>query len=214
MYARTMPFRAVVFDFNGTLSDDEPILYAIYAEMFAELGRPLDERDYYRELAGHTEEEIFRRWTGRDDPELVADRIERYRARVFDGSTVDAEVRASVHYAAARGPVGIVSSAAREEIEPVIAAAGLGGVFQVIVSAEAVTRGKPDPEAYERAARLLGVPAAETLAFEDSEAGVASAKAAGMHVVALTRTLGAERLAAADELIEQIDLATIVRLLA
>ena len=209
-----MPSRAVVFDFNGTLSDDEPILYAIYAEMFAELGRPLNERDYYEQLAGHTEEEIFRRWTGRDDPVLVAERIRRYRARVFDGATVDAEVRASVRYAAARGPVGIVSSAARAEIEPVVAAAGLAGVFQVIVSAEDVMRGKPDPEPYERAARLLGVPAAETLAFEDSEVGVAAAKGAGMRVVGLTRTLGAERLAAADELIERIELATIERLLA
>jgi HAD superfamily hydrolase (TIGR01509 family) len=209
-----MPSRAVVFDFNGTLSDDEPILCSIYGELFAELGRPMSERDYYEKLAGHTEEEIFRRWTGRDDPELIADRIERYRARVFDGSTVDAEVRASVRYAAARGPVGIVSSAVREEIEPVVAAAGLAGVFRVIVSAEDVTHGKPDPEAYERAARLLGVPAAETLAFEDSEAGVAAAKAAGMRVVALTRTLGAARLAAADELIDRIELATMEKLLA
>ncbi|HXY80050.1 MAG TPA: HAD family phosphatase [Gaiellaceae bacterium] len=209
-----MPFRAVVFDFNGTLSDDEPILYAIYAEIFAELGRPLNERDYYEHLAGHTEAEIFRRWTGRDDPELIADRIERYRARVFDGSTVDTEVRTSVRYAAARGPVGIVSSAAREEIEPVVAAAGLAGVFQVLVSAEDVTRGKPDPEPYERAARLLGVPAAQTLAFEDSEAGVAAAKGAGMRVVGLTRTLGAERLAAADDLIDHIELAAMERLLA
>jgi beta-phosphoglucomutase len=209
-----MPSRAVVFDFNGTLSDDEPILCAIYAEMFAELGRPLTEHDYLEQLAGHTEEEIFRRWLGRDDPGLIADRIERYRARVFDGSTVDAEVRASVRYAAARGPVGIVSSAAREEIEPVVAAAGLADVFQVIVSAEDVTHGKPDPEPYERAALLLGVPAAETLAFEDSEAGVASAKAAGMRVVALTRTLGAERLTAAHELIDHIELATMERLLA
>ena len=208
-----MPIRAVVFDFNGTLSDDEPILCAIYAEMFAELGRPLTERDYYEQLAGHTEEEIFRRWTGRDDPELIAERIERYRARVFDGSTIDAEVRAAVRHAAAHGPVGIVSSAARVEIEPVVAAAGLAGIFRVIVSAEDVANGKPHPEAYERAARLLGVPAAETLAFEDSEAGVAAAKAAGMRVAGLTRTLGAERLAAADELVDRIDLATMERLL-
>ena len=56
-----MPSRAVVFDFNGTLSDDEPILFAIYAELFAELGKPLTEGEYYDQLAGHTEEEIFRR---------------------------------------------------------------------------------------------------------------------------------------------------------
>jgi beta-phosphoglucomutase-like phosphatase (HAD superfamily) len=42
-----MAFGAVIFDFNGTLSDDEPILYRVYAEMFAEHGRPLSEREYY-----------------------------------------------------------------------------------------------------------------------------------------------------------------------
>jgi beta-phosphoglucomutase-like phosphatase (HAD superfamily) len=46
-----VPFGAVIFDFNGTLSDDEPILYAVYAEMFAEHGRPLKEREYYERAA-------------------------------------------------------------------------------------------------------------------------------------------------------------------
>jgi beta-phosphoglucomutase len=210
-----MPPRAVVFDFNGTLSDDEPILCAIFVEMFAELGLPpLSEAAYYEQLAGHTEEEIFLRWAGRDDPELIAERIARYRARVSDGSTIDSEARSAVRYAAAHGPVAIVSSAAREEIEPVVAAAGLAGILGTIVSADDVAHGKPDPEPYTLAARLLGVDPADILAFEDSEAGVASAKAAGMRVAALTRTVGAARLAAADELIERLDLATIERLLA
>src|SRR3954468_6252346 len=115
-----VPFGAVIFDFNGTLSDDEPILYAVYSEMFAEHGRPLSEREYYDQLAGHSEEEILRRWLGRDDPELVADRIARYRARASDGGTVYPDVRAAVRYAADRGKVAVVSGAALEEIAPVV----------------------------------------------------------------------------------------------
>jgi beta-phosphoglucomutase len=107
-----MAFGAVIFDFNGTLSDDEPILYQVYAEMFAEHGRPLSERQYYAELAGRSEEDILFRWLERSDPELVADRIARYRARVADGATVYPDVREAVRYAAARTPVGIVSGAA------------------------------------------------------------------------------------------------------
>jgi HAD superfamily hydrolase (TIGR01509 family) len=210
-----MPPRAVAFDFNGTLSDDEPILCAIFVELFAERGLPpLTEDEYYAELAGHTEEEIFRRWTGRDEPELIAERIARYQARVSDGATIDADARAAVRYAVEHGPVAIVSSAAREEIVPVVAAAGLADVLGTIVSADDVTHGKPDPEPYALAARLLGVAPGAVLAFEDSEAGVASAKAAGMRVVALTRTLGPARLAAADELIDRLDRATMERLLA
>jgi beta-phosphoglucomutase len=206
-----MGTRAVIFDFNGTLSDDEPLLYAIYAEIFAELGRPLSEREYYDELAGHAEEEILARWLGHSTPELVADRIARYRARAADGATVYPEVREAVRYAAERVPVAIVSGAALEEIAPVVEAAGLP--IPVIVAADHVTAGKPHPEGYLTAARLLEVDPRDVLAFEDTEAGVASAKAAGMRVVGITRTLGAERLAAADELIPALDLETMQRLL-
>jgi beta-phosphoglucomutase len=207
-----MPPRAVIFDFNGTLSDDEPILYEVYAELFAEQGKPLGEREYYEELAGHSEEQILERWLGRSTPELVAERIARYRARASDGATVYPEVRDAVRYTAERVPVAIVSGAALEEIEPVVEAAGLG--IPVIVAADHVTDGKPHPEGYLTAARLLGVDPRDVLAFEDTEAGVASAKTAGTRVVGVTRTLGPERLAAADELIERIDLAAMQRLLA
>jgi HAD superfamily hydrolase (TIGR01509 family) len=209
-----VPFGAVIFDFNGTLSDDEPVLYEVYAEMFAEHGRPLSEREYYDQLAGHSEEEILRRWLGRDDPELVADRIARYRARCADGATVYEDVRAAVRYAADRAKVAIVSGAAFEEIAPVVEAAGLGDVLSVIVAADHVTNGKPHPEGYLRVAELLDVSPADAVAFEDTEAGVASVKAAGMYCVGVTRTLGAERLAQADELIPEISLDAMKRLLA
>ena len=205
---------AVVFDFNGTLSDDEPIMYAVYAELFAEHGRPLTEQQYYDELAGRTEEEILRRWLGRDDPELVADRIARYLARAAGGATIYESVREAVRYAAERVPVAIVSGAALEEIAPLVEAAGLSTQIPVIVAADHVADGKPDPEGYLRAAELLGVPPKEILAFEDTEVGVTSAKAAGMRCVGITRTLGAARLGSADELIPELDLESVRRLLA
>jgi beta-phosphoglucomutase-like phosphatase (HAD superfamily) len=204
--------RAIVFDFNGTLSDDEPLLYEVYAELFAEQGRPLTEDAYLEELAGNTEEEIIRRWLGRVDDGLIADRIARYVERAADGRTVDEDVRAAVRYAADRVPVGLVSAATREEIDPVVGAAGLAGLFTVVVSSGDVTQGKPHPEPYERAAELLDLPPHDVVAFEDTEAGVASAKAAGMHVVAVTRTLGAERLGQADDLVPRIDVDVVRRL--
>src|SRR4051794_17997277 len=94
--------RAVLFDFNGTLSDDEPVLFGIYAELCSEEGRPLTERDYYDRLAGLSDRAIFAGWLGADHPgidRLVAERVARYRARVADGSTVGEAVRAAVRYA-------------------------------------------------------------------------------------------------------------------
>jgi beta-phosphoglucomutase len=210
--------RAVIFDFNGTLSQDEPILCEIFRDLFAEHGRPLSAQEYFDELAGLPDPEIVRRWLGRDHPavdEVLEQRIARYRARVGDGSSVPEGVREAVRYAAARVPVGVVSGAARSEIESVIEAAGLGGVVTAVVAAEDVSEGKPHPDGYLRALELLNgaLEAREVLVFEDTEAGVASAKAAGMRCVAVLGTLAPERLAAADEVAAAIDIQLMRRLL-
>jgi beta-phosphoglucomutase len=205
--------QAVVFDFNGTLSDDEPLLVRVYQEQFAELGRPITEAEYYEHLAGHTDEEMFTHWFGHADPAQIEDRIARYNLLAADGSTVDEEMRAAIWFAATQVPVAIVSAAARSEIDPVVAASGIGDAIALIVAQDDVTNGKPDPECYLTAARLLGVEPSTMLVFEDTDVGVAAAKAAGARVVGLTRTLGAERMASADELVERIDLPLLERLL-
>jgi beta-phosphoglucomutase len=204
---------AVAFDFNGTLSNDEPVLARVYEELFAELGRPLTAAEYFEHLAGHTDEEMFNRWLGHSSPELIEERVRRYNALVVDGSTVDEDVRAAVRWAAERLPVALVSAALSAEIEPVLRSSGLRDAFAVVLSQDDVTRGKPDPQPYLLAAERLGIDPSRLLVFEDTDVGVASAKAAGAHVAGLTRTLGAARMSQADALVERIDVATLERLL-
>jgi beta-phosphoglucomutase-like phosphatase (HAD superfamily) len=209
----------VAFDFNGTLSDDEPLLCAIYGELFAEHGRPMSEADYYGRLAGLSEEAIIGGWLGIDGAELealVAERVARFRAFVADGSTVHEQVRAAVRYAAERVPVVLVSGAFRAEIEPVLAAAGIAPLFSALVTADDISAGKPAPDGYVEVLRRLGgrVRGDEVVAFEDTEAGVASAKAAGLRCVGVLGTLPRERLAAADEVVDEIDPSLMRRLLA
>jgi beta-phosphoglucomutase len=210
--------RAVIFDFNGTLSDDEPILCEIFVHLFAEHGRPLSAQQYFDELAGLSDPEIVRTWLGRGHPAVdtvIDERIERYRAAVADGSSVHEHVRKAVRYAAERVPVAVCSGAARAEIEPVLEASGLAPLVRGIVSSDDVVKGKPDPEGYLRALELLdGVAAADVVVFEDTEAGVASARAAAVGcVVALTGTLDPRRLSAADELIDRLDVEVVRRCL-
>ena len=201
--------QAVAFDFNGTLSDDEEVLARVYQELLGELGRPLTVDEYYEHLAGHTDEEVFNRWLGRSSLELIEERVRRYNALVSDGSTVDEEVRAAVLWAAERMPVALVSAALRDEIEPVLRSSGLRDAFSVVLSQDDVTRGKPDPQPYLLAAKHLAIDPAELLVFEDTDVGVASAKAAGARVVGLTRTLGAKRMSEAHALVERVDVATL-----
>ena len=213
-----MPVRAVIFDFNGTLSHDEPILCEIFSDLFAEYGRPLSAQEYFDELAGLSDPEIVRTWLGRDHPfvdEFIQRRIARYRERVADGSSVPGQVREAVRYAAARVDVAVVSGAARAEIVPVLQAAGLAGLVGPIVAAEDVAQGKPHPAGYLRALTLLdgGVDASDVFVFEDTEAGIASAKAAGIRCIAVLGTLAPDRLAAADEIVPAIDVELMQRLL-
>jgi beta-phosphoglucomutase len=209
--------RAIVFDFNGTLSDDEPVLCEIFVEMFTGRGRPLSAQEYYDELAGLSDEEIVMTWLGRDYGDVegaVAERVQRYRDAVSDGSTVHDHVREAVRYAAERVPLAICSGAARPEIEPVVEAAGLTSLFRGIVSSDDVVDGKPHPEGYLKALELFdGFAAGEVLGIDDTEAGVVSAKAAGPVTFAKTGTLDPHRLAAADELIDRIDVQLMQRVL-
>jgi HAD superfamily hydrolase (TIGR01509 family) len=210
--------RAVIFDFNGTLSQDEPILLAIFQELFAEYGRPLSAEEYFDELAGRSDPEIVRTWLGANHPavdEVIERRIERYRELVADGSTVPEAVREAVRYAAERVPVAVVSGAARAEIEPVLEAAGLAGHVRVVVAAEDVPVGKPAPDGYLRALALLdsGLAASDVLVLEDAEAGIAAANAAGMRCIAVLGTLVPARLAAADEIVPALDVGLMQRLL-
>ena len=200
-----MASRAVLFDFNGTLSDDEPIVCAIFQELFAERGRPLSTETYFSELAGTSDPEIVRAWLGAEDTALVAEKVERYRARVEDGSTVYEPARGAVRAAAAEAAVAVVSGATRAEIAPALTAAGLDEVISATVTADDVSRGKPDPEGYLIALELLGAGADGSIAFEDSEPGIEAALAAGLQCVAVLGTLPRERLARADGIVERLD---------
>jgi beta-phosphoglucomutase len=202
---------SVLFDFNGTISDDEPLLCSIFQELFADAGKPLSAADYFDRLAGLSDPEIVIAWLGRADPAIVDRKIARYREGAADGSTVDDETRRAVLLAAEHGPVAVVSGAARFEIEPVLAAAGLDGVA-TIVSMEDVPRGKPEPDGYLRALELLALRPEDAVAIEDSPPGVAAAKAASLRCAALTRTFPAERLAGADLLAARVDRELIRRL--
>ena len=204
--------RALLVDFNGTLSDDEPILCRIFQELFAEAGKPVTEDEYYTLLAGFSDREIVQMWLGRDDPALLERKSARYR-ELADGSTVSEEAREAVRYAAERAAVGVVSGSARAEIQPVLEASGVAESITVVVSEDDIRQSKPDPEGYLIALHLLGVDAADAAAVEDSEAGVAAAKAAGLYCAGVTTTQPPERLAAADELALRVDRDLIARLL-
>ena len=108
----------------------------------------------------------------------------------------------------ARWPLGIASSSNRPLIDLFVELTGTGESFRATVSSEEVERGKPAPEVYLEAARRLGVDPGSCAAIEDSENGIRSAAAAGMHVVAIPNAVfmpSADALARADAMLRSLD---------
>ena len=195
------PPRAVVFDFNGTISDDEPLLAELFVHIFGEIGIEVTEERYFGEFAGYSDPEIVERIlteTGRHDPAvaqaLLDRRAELYLARAGAGETVHPEVAACVREIADRVPVAVASGAVSVEVEAVLEGSGLRPLLATVVTADDVTHGKPDPEGYLIALDRLGLPGSDALSFEDTHFGVMAAVAAGMRCVGVGTTMPAERL--------------------
>ena len=122
-------------------------------------------------------------------------------------------MREAVRYAAARVPVAIVSGAFRAEIEPVVEAAGLATSSRRSSQPTTSSTASRIPRAICARSSGSGSTAPEAVAFEDTEAGVAAAKAAGLRCIAVRGTLPDDRLALADEIVDRIDVALVRRLI-
>jgi beta-phosphoglucomutase len=208
---------AVILDFNGTLSLDEPVLDRVFRELFREQGIVFDSAFYYRELAGLADPEIVRRGYelhGRtpqpsDVEWMLEARLVRYREIVAREPTVTPGAAAFVRQTARQVPVAIGSGALRAEIDFVLSQHGLAGCIAAIVTADDVTHGKPHPETYLRCLELLregtpGLAAAGCLVIEDSRHGVAAAHAAGMRCAVVASTPDAEARALADSVVQDL----------
>lgn len=205
---------AVVFDFNGTLSDDEHILFAIFRELFrAHLGWAMTAEDYRDELLGRSDREIIERAVthhgrGTEDEvtELLRLRQGIYKQKVADHNPIGASAAQLVKLLADNQiPVGIVTGAQREDVLAVLDGSPTGELVSVLIAEEDVSNGKPHPEGFLEAARILNRRPSDVLVFEDSVPGVQAAVAAGMHCIAVCAAEpGRELRAAAPAMVTEL----------
>ena len=215
--------RAILFDFNGVLVDDEALHQALFARVLREEGLTLRDEDFFANHLGLDDRRCFAaalQGSGRpfEQPHLmrlIARKASYYQERIrrsgypfFPGA-----VELVTALAAGGRMLGVVSGALREEVEGALRQAGILGRFKVLVTAEDVEEGKPDPQGYLRALEALNsqpplperlLHPHEVLAIEDSPAGLAAAADVGLATLAIAQTYPADRLRGADAVAESL----------
>lgn len=185
-------FCAYLFDLDGTVADTMPGHYRAWSAALAAHGAELPEALFY-EWGGipplRVVEMLNERFGYQLDPAaMMRDKEARFLTGVADAKPI-ASVLAHIVEAHGRIPLAIVSGSPRANVEQTLATLGLTDRFTVLVCAEDYQQGKPHPEPFLTAARLLNVAPANCLVFEDADAGIASAAAAGMQWVRVPTTL-------------------------
>jgi HAD superfamily hydrolase (TIGR01509 family) len=203
--AESRPFRAAVFDLDGTLVDSETRSHESWRHVFRSRGIVPDDsliRAFVGRRGVDVHDLLQEQVPGHDPAELMAASSAHFHAPHQPPlGPLDGAVELVQRIGAAGVPLALVTSAGRGYAEQTLDELGIRPLFSVVVTAGDVTVGKPDPEGYRAAARALGVPPAACVVFEDAPAGVAAAKAAGMYCVAVATTHPPEDLAAADQVV-------------
>lgn len=197
---------ATVFDMDGVMVNNKDYHFQAWREFAAVHGLEFDEENFRNRLFGRVNREILKGLFGRDIPAAEAAAMARekealYR-RLYDGHVLPAEgLRKFLEALGASGiPAAVSTAAPLVNLEFVLDRTGLRRFFRVLVDESMVAHWKPAPDLYLKAAELLAIDPARCVAFEDSRPGIASARAAGMKVVALTTSHSAAELAGTVDL--------------
>ena len=176
-------FGGYIFDCDGTIADNMPLHYRAWSMAMADFG-------------GEYPEELFYAWGGRPtavivgllnekyglalDVDQTVQRKEKYYLSLIPEVVPVPEVLEIVKSMHGTVPLSVVSGGHRELVEATLDVFGIRDLFQAIVCAEDYERGKPHPEPFLLAAKLMSVPPEDCVVFEDSPIGIEAAKAANM----------------------------------
>ncbi|MDZ4277764.1 MAG: HAD family phosphatase [Dehalococcoidia bacterium] len=182
-------YRAVIFDMDGVLVDSEPAFFEALNDVLRPTGKRI-EWERYKQLLGTSVSNTWRKVMDMLDidgepaeyaeryNEVLIEHLSRPRPLLPGAGPLLAELRDRGH------PVGLATSSWQPWVEAVLGAARLPlDTFDAVVWRQMAGKSKPAPDLYLKAAELLGVAPARCIAIEDTPAGIASAKAAGMYAV-------------------------------
>lgn len=190
---------AILFDFDGVLADTEPLHWQCWNEALREAGLEIGWDDYRRHCVGISDRDFLARLGALAAPPRTVDELlpfyplkkRLFAERAARGGLIRPELKELLAGLDPRR-LAVVTSSSRQEIEPILRAEGVLERFGAAVYGDEVRRLKPDPEPYRTAMERLG--AKRAVAFEDSPAGIESARRAGCEVVEVSEAREVPRL--------------------
>lgn len=218
---RTM-LKALIFDFNGIIADDEPIHLQMFQKVLKEETITLTKKDYYDIYLGLDDRGCFEEVYKANQKDLTEEKIydlilrkaKYYEQAIQENLTYFPGVVDFIKQSDLRYKLAMTSGALRSEINLILKKADLLSLFPVIISADDVLEGKPDPEGFQKALYALnlkvprfapGIRAKECLVIEDSWAGVDAAHGAGMKCLAVTNSYPKEKLNKAEKIVSTLE---------
>jgi beta-phosphoglucomutase len=212
-----LPLKAVVFDCDGILVDTEPLHYKAFQKVLVPLGLGHDYEHYLEKFIGFDDRDAFLHAfveAGRElDPITLENLVEAkgfaLQKQIEQGVPTFPGVVELVRELAGRNiPLAVASGALRHEVIAFVKSLGLSEAFSVIVAADEVKKSKPDPESYllaidrlKQAQGLSSLNPESCIGVEDTPAGIVSAKAAGLYVIAVTNSFPEKDLLHADHIV-------------
>ena len=209
-----MMIRAIFFDFNGVVIDDEALQMQAYQELLKGEGLTLTEEEYYGSMGMDDRTFLRAAYERAGQPladeallALIERKTERHRQLIEDYLPLFPGILTFIKQTSRSFALALVSMARRVEIDYVLERAGLQQSFKALVSAEDVGACKPDPQCYNlalarlneqrQAERELPLLPSECLVIEDAPQGIQSGHAAGMRTLGVTNTVTESSLRAA-----------------
>jgi HAD superfamily hydrolase (TIGR01509 family) len=203
--------RALIFDFNGVLADDDPIHMEAFRKVAEEEGLSFTNQEYLDKYLPLNDRDCFKILFSESGRELSSDQLQEligrkgvlYFQMIGQKTVLFEKTAAAVRAAARRYPLAIASGARGAEIRHILRQDDLEACFSAIISAEDVQFGKPHPEPFLRAHEKLrerdgSLKPDQCVAVEDSIGGIQSAHGAGMRCVAIAHSYEPERLRMAN----------------
>jgi beta-phosphoglucomutase family hydrolase len=215
------PTFAVIFDMDGTMIDNTPYHFKSWQMLFKKYGKgELTKQTYYTEISGVPVMETVKRIFGHDKDEaelkaLLNEKEEFYRSSYAPFvAPVNGLENFLTELKDAGVPMAMATSATVQDINFILDRIPVRDDFNVIINSTMVSKPKPDPQIFLKAAEKLGSDPAKCVVFEDSLAGIRSANSAGMKVVAITTGHTADELRPVDLVINDYSELTVGKLAA